>query len=264
MLGLRFSRLVHAALAGGGLTLTGCPGHGQDDDDESGTGTETETDSDDPTTAVSPTTDTPPPPPPPPPPPTDNIPPALVGIELLDGQILRLTFTEPIAPVDSVNPKRFRMSVARYHPDTYYGYTRTSYFDPGQFNHDQYCGEVCYDDYYYECYYQCYYGPPIELVVQDVLNDPNNPAQLELLLLQPIRPSLCQVADAFTQGGSVPGGLLLHYADGGAAQITDLAGLPLPASGKSWVIDKDSSYIYLDNVLFPEMNPLLPIPCVFF
>ena len=36
------------------------------------------------------------------------------AVEFIDPQILRLTFTEPIAPVDEVNPKRFRLSVGRY------------------------------------------------------------------------------------------------------------------------------------------------------
>lgn len=262
MLGLRISRLVHTALAGGGLSLSGChhaaPGDSDTDTDTDTTGT----DSDDPTTTLSPTTVSPTTDTPPPPPPVDNIPPALVAIEPLDPQILRLTFTEAIAPVDTVNPKRFRMSVARYHPEMYYGYTRTSYFDGEQFNHVQYCGEVC-DEYGYYCYYQCYYGPPLALEIADLLNDPNNPAQIEVLLKQPITTSLCQVANAFQQGGAQPGGLLLHYADGGAAQITDLVGLPLPPSGKSWVIAKGDSYRYLDGQLFPEMNPLLPIPCPF-
>ncbi len=258
MLGLRFSRLVRAALAGGGLTLTGCPGGGQDTDTDTDTDTDG-TDTDDPTTTattVNPTTD-----PPPPPPPPDLTPPALVGIEFLDPQILRLTFTEAIAPVEDVNPKRFRLSVGRYILDNYYGdYSRTVYIDPEPYNRSQSCGEVC-DEYYY-CYYQCYYGPPTAIDVLDVLPDAYNPAQAVLLLGQPVFPQLCLVVNSLGSPER-PGGLLLHYADGGASQITDLVGLPLAASGKTWVIKSDYTYSYVADLAFPEQNPLLPIPCPF-
>jgi hypothetical protein len=255
MLGLRIDRLAHAALAGGSLALTACPGGGQDTDSDtegSSSGT-TSSDSDDPTTTLAPTTD-----PPPPPPPVDNVPPALVGIEFLDPQILRLTFTEAIAPVDQVNPKRFRLSVANYRTADYYGYSRTLYFDPAQFNAVNYCDYNCYDE--YDCYYPCYQGPPTPVDVIDVLPDAVNPAQAVLLLAQPIFPSLCQAANSVPGDGGA-GGLLLHYADGGAAQITDLVGLPLAPRGKTWVVQAPAQQLLIENVQFPEMNPLLPIPC---
>lgn len=249
MLGLRIDRLAHVALAGGSLALTGCPGGGQDTD--SGTGSSTgDSDSGGPTTTFDPTTA-------PPPPPVDNVPPALLGVEFLDPQILRLTFTEAIAPVEQVNPKRFRLSVAAYRSKDYYGYSRTFYLDPAQFNHISSCDDDCYD---YDCYYPCYNGPPVPVDVLDVLPDAVNPNQAVLLLAQPILPSLCDVANSLAagQGG---GGLLLHYADGGAAQITDLVALPLAARGKSWILQAPAQQMYVDNQSFPEMNPLLPIPC---
>lgn len=249
MLGLRIDHL--AALAGGGLVLGGCPGGGQDTDSDSdaSSGTESATD---PTTTLNPTTD-----PPPPPPPVDNVPPALIGIEFLDPQILRLTFTEAIAPVDQVNPKRFRLSVGNYLTPDYYGYSRTLYFDPAQFNATNYCDYSCYDD--YDCYYPCYQGPPTPVEVADVLPDAVNPAQAILLLAQPILPSLCGTANSLSEAGH--GGLLLHYADGGAAQITDLVGLPLAPRGKTWVVQSGDQQMQLNDVQFPEMNPLLPVPC---
>lgn len=258
MLGLRFSRLVHAALAGGGLTLTGCPGGGQDSESESESETESDggTDTDDPTTTTS-TTDVPPPPPPP----ADVTPPGLLAVELLDPQILRLTFTEAIAPVDTVNPLRFRLSLGRYQPANYYGYTRTLYSDPTPYNHEQYCVEQCYDD--YNCYYQCYYGPNLELDVLDALPDAYNPAQVVLLLAQPIKTSLCNIVNNINSNPNTPGGLLLHYADGGASQITDLAGLPLAGLGKTWVKESGTSFMYTNDAKFPELVPFLPIPCPF-
>lgn len=259
MLGLRFNRLVHATLAGGSVALTGCPGGGQDTDSDTDTdGSSDGTDSDEPTTTVSPTTD----PPPPPPPPADVTPPLLVAVEFLDPQILRLTFTEPIAPVDEVNPKRFRLSVGRYIKNEYYGnYQRTIYNDPEQYNHQQYCNEVCYD--YYDCYYQCYYGPPLSLDALDVLADAYNPSQVIVLLEQPATTNLCNLVNSLSSNPDLPGGLLLHYADGGAAQITDLAAIPLLGFGETWVKESETPFMYVDNVKFPELVPLLPIPCPF-
>lgn len=261
MLGLRFSRLVHAALASGGLTLTGCPGGGGDSESESETesgsdGTDT-SDTSDPTTTTS-TTDVPPPPPPPPPPDT---PPALLAVEALDPQILRLTFTEPMAPVDAVNPKRFRLSAGRFRSEAYYGYARTLYTDVEVYNHQEYCNENCYE--YYECYYQCYYGPNLPVDVLDALPDAYNPAQVVLLLSAPITRSLCNFANQFSGNPQIPGGLLLHYADGGAAQLTDLAGLPVVGFGETWVKETDEFTRYVDDLQFPELVPFLPIPCPF-
>ncbi|MBA3545413.1 MAG: hypothetical protein H0T76_02920 [Nannocystis sp.] len=255
MLGLRIDRL--AALAGGSLALTGCPGGGQDTDSDTETSTDSSGDSSSDPTTLNPTTD----PPPPPPPPVDNTPPALVAIEFLDPQILRLTFTEAIAPVDQVNPKRFRLSVGNYRSADYYGYSRTLYFEPAQFNAINYCDYNCYDE--YDCYYPCYNGPPTPVDVIDVLPDAVNPAQAVLLLAQPILPSLCQAANA--QAGNpdlgMLGGLLLHYADGGQAQITDLVGLPLAPRGKTWVVQDPIEQLTVNDVQFPEMAPLLPVPC---
>ncbi|HEY0136813.1 MAG TPA: hypothetical protein VGB85_22180 [Nannocystis sp.] len=250
MLGLRFDRLVHAALAGGGLTLSACPGGGQDTD----TDTDTDGTDSDPTTSVEPTTG----PPPPPPPPADITPPALVAVEFLDPQILRLSFTEAIASVDEVNPKRFRLSIGRFYENAYYGYSRTLYNDPDDFNHNLYCAEECY---YGSCYEQCYYGPTLEVDILDLLTDAYDPAKIVLLLEQPVTPSLCQLVTNIS--GSGTGGLLIHYADGGASQITDTAGLPLPGTGATWVKIANQNYYTIDNQKFPEQNPFLPIPCPF-
>jgi hypothetical protein len=253
MLGLRLDHLAHAALAGGGLVLTGCHPGGQDTDSDSDSDSNTsgtDSDSDPTTTTLSPTTE-------PPPPPVDNVPPALIAVEFLDPQILRLTFTEAIAPVDQVNPKRFRLSVGNYLNADYYGYSKTLYFDPAQFNTINYCDYSCYDD--YDCYYPCYNGPPTPVEIADVLPDAVNPAQAVLLLAQPILPSLCSTANSLSAEGR--GGLLLHYADGGAAQITDLVALPLAARGKTWVVQAGEQQLQVNDVQFPEMNPLLPVPC---
>ena len=249
MLGLRFDRLVHAALAGGGLTLSACPGGGEDTDTDGSSGTDS-----DPTTSVEPTTG----PPPPPPPPADITPPALVAVEFIDPQILRLSFTEAIGPVDEVNPKRFRLSIGRFYENAYYGYSRTLYNDPDDFNHNLYCVEECN---FGSCYEKCYYGPSLELDILDLLADADDPAKIVVFLEQPVTPSLCQLVTNI--GGNGTGGLLIHYADGGASPITDTAGLPLPGTGATWVKIANQTYYTIDNQKFPEQNPFLPIPCPF-
>lgn len=264
MLGLRLRPGVHAALAGGTLALqTGCPSSGDDDtgtdsDTETGTGTDT----DEPTTTLSPTTLSPttvdPPPPPPPP---DTTPPALVSVEMLDPQILRLSFTEPLAAVDQVNPKRFRMSLARYQPPYYYGSPRTGYYDVELANYEVECEYVCYYDF---CYDQCKALPSLSVDALDVLSDAYNPGQVIVLLTNPILPRTCEVAQnlANENPAGARGGLFLHYAGGGNAQITDLAGLPLPSIGIEWLKVTDNyNIVYGGN--FPDMNPFLPIPCPF-
>lgn len=265
MLGLRIGPGVHAALAGGTLALTGgCPSNGGDTDTDTDTDTDSSgtSDTEDPTTTtpttIDPTTD----PPPPPPPPVDSTPPQLIAVELLDPQILRLTFTEAIASVDAVNPKRFRLSLAFYRPEYYYSQARTTYYDLEIFNNERVCEYVCYE--YDYCYEQCTYLPPQPVDPIDVVPDTYDPTQAILLLSSPIFTRVCQTAANF--GGGFPegsrGGLLLHYAAGGAAQITDQAALPLASIGIEWV-KTDEQYMFVDYANFPDLNPFLPIPCPF-
>ena len=72
--------------------------------------------------------------------------------------------------------------------------------------------------------------------------------------------SHCQTANSLG-GPAGQGGLLLHYADGGAAQITDLVGLPLAPRGKTWIVQAPIQQLMIENANFPEMSPLLPVPC---
>lgn len=259
MLGLRFSRLVHAAIASGALALGACS------DDHGGTegATDTTTDGTDtgePTTGTS--VD---PPPPPPPPPADITPPALVSAALIDPFTLRLTFTEAIAPVDDVNPKRFRLSVARGYYGVYGGEPHVTLSDPRYYNNYYTCGPSpgCYDDpESYECYYSCYYSPSSPIEVADVFNHYADPNSVLLALTTPIRPRLCELVEQPPFPG-VQHVLHLHYASGGQAQITDLAGLPLPALADGWVKSHEPYYHYSDTQPFTNFNPFLPIPCEF-
>lgn len=262
MLGLRFSRLVHAAIASGALVLGACSGTEQDTD------TDTDTDATSASTTEDPTTG-PPVDPPPPPPPGDITPPALVSVAFVDPFTLQLSFTEPVAPVDTVNPKRFRLSFAVAYLGNYGGQPNTSLRDPRFYNFTEYCPPLppgCYD-YYYEPYY-CYYGPYCyyqaspPILAADLINHYADPNSVLISLTEGIRPSLCNMIDAF-QSDNGQAVLHLHYADGGLAQITDLAGLPLPALGETWIKNASDFYYYPGVVGFSNFNPFLPIPCPF-
>lgn len=265
MLGLRSRPRVHVALTGALVLSGGCKDSGKDTetdtDTDSGTGTDTD-DTTSPTTTLSPTTLSPTTEPPPPPP-VDTTPPALVAVEFVEPQILRLSFTEALASVEQVNPKRFRLSLSRYQPSAnyYYGDPRTNYYELELINYESTCEEVCYQ---YGCYEQCSYdGPRVAVEGYDLLPG-TDASQALLLLTNPVFPVTCNFVEQFS--ADVPegarGGLLLHYASGGTAQITDTAGLALPSMGIEWIkVDDDFMTVY--NANFPDMNPFLPIPCPF-
>jgi len=252
MLGLRFSRLVHAAIASGALVLAACPGNGGDTD------TDTDTDSsgsstDDPTTTTTTTTTTGPP---------VDLPPALVSASLVDPFTLQLSFTEPIAPVDTVNPKRFRLSVAFGYAGLYGGQATTSLQDARLINYTEKCVPCYYEPYYYYCDPTCYYAPSDEIAVLDLFNHYADPNSIFLALSTPIQPTLCKTIALLSETATGDAVLHLHYADGGLAQITDLAGLPLPANGEFWVKYDGDFYTYVAPP-FSNFTPFVPIPCPF-
>jgi hypothetical protein len=262
MLGLRFSRLVHAAIASGALVLGACPADdGDTDTDTDTTGTASTTDVD-----PEPTTTFPPDPTNPPPPPGDITPPALSAVTMIDPFTLQLAFTEPVASVETVNPKRFRLSLARGYFGTYGGQPATYLRDPQYYNFTEYCPPKPPACYYEPVPYYCYYGgcyyqqtPPIE--VADLFNHYYDPALVILSLTVPIQQSLCNVLNLEDQVTDFV--LHLHYASGGLAQITDLAGLPLPSMSDPWVKSQSNYYNYLNSAPFSNFNPFLPIPCNF-
>src|SRR5690606_29005304 len=79
-------------------------------------------------------------------------------------------------------------------------------------------------------------------------------------LTAPILPTLCNVIESFKSQPSRDAVLHLHYADGGLAQITDLASLPLPGLGEEWVKYSGNFFSY-PGELFGNFDPFVPIPC---
>ncbi|WAS96956.1 hypothetical protein [Nannocystis punicea] len=280
MLGLRFSRLVHAAIASGALVLAACPDGGKGDTDtDTATATGTATDgptTDDPTGPPIDPTPLPPDPtnplPPPDPPPPADVPPALLGVKLRDPSTLQLSFTEPLAPVDTVNPKRFRLSMAQAYMGNYGGQPSTTLIDLRYYNLEQVCPPdppaPCYYEppyNYYYCYYEpfCYYQSTGELVATDVAPLDGDPTSLLISLSAPIQPFLCSTLDAFEDNPNFQMVLHLHYAAGGLSALQDLTGLAVPSLGDAWVKYDGNFYSYQGGA-FSTLNPFLPIPCDLF
>jgi len=274
MLGLRFSRLVHAAIASGALMLAACQDGGKGDSDTDGettttTGETTAPTSGPPGTTLSPplppAPPVPPVPPVPPPPPVDTTPPALVSAVLLDPSTLQLSFTEPIAPVDLVNPKRLRFSFVQAFTG-YYGDPITFVVDPRFYNGAVSCPPAppCYDPYDYYCYDPyCYDEPSAPILAAKLVNHDSDPNSVLVALTTAIQPSLCQTLESAGQSPEIEAVLHLHYAAGGLAQLTDLAGVPLPALADDWVKTSDYYLVY-DDVFLTNLDPFVPIPCPFF
>lgn len=277
MLGLRFSRLVHASLAGGSLVLAGCVSRVYEFDTEGGGGegessdTETTTDptvgpSTDPTvgpTTVNPTDPTDPTDPtaPPPPPPELPGPPQLIAADLLDNITLALTFSEGLSPPSSVDPKQFRLSGAYAPKGEYYYQYNTYYQEIGNWNGscEEYCYEYCYDDECYEqCWDYCQPGPPVRIAA--ITQSPDRTDVLLLTLDNGIGPGVCSQLANFSEQWTK--GLFIHYTPDGAAPVTDTQGELLADIGEIWALQPDRQWMYNQGT-FPFMEPVLPIPCPF-
>lgn len=279
MLGLRFSRLVHASLAGGSLVITGCVSRaydflgddGGDGDDSSTSGvtvTTTVSTTEGPTTTppittttTSPTDPTLDPTDPTAPPPEMPGPPQLIAVGLIDNSTLALTFSEPLSPPQSVDPQQFRMSAA-YAPkgDYYYSYN-TYYQEIGNWNGtcEEYCYEYCYDTGCNEqCWDYCQPGPPLRVAA--ITQPPDQPHLLFLTLDNGIGAGVCSQLANYPEPWTT--GLFVHYTPDGASPVTDTQSEPLGDIGEHWALQPDRQWAYNQGT-FPFMEPVLPIPCPF-
>jgi hypothetical protein len=274
MLGLRFSRLVHASLAGGSLVLAGCVDRAFVFDTEGGEGeggSETETTTGDPTvgpstdpttpTTVGPTTDPTDPTAPPPPPPEMPGPPQLIAAELADNLTLVLSFSEPLSPPSSVDPTQFRLSAAYAPKGEYYYQYNTYYQEVGNWNGscEEYCYEYCYNGQCYEqCWNYCQPGPPVRIA--SLYHPAERPDLLVLTLDNGISAGVCTQLENFPAQWTK--GLFIHYTPDGAAPVTDTQGELLDDLGEIWALQPNRQWLYNQGT-FPFMEPLVPIPCTF-
>ena len=281
----RLGRWVPAAVAGSTL-IGGCTGRtfdfGFGTDGNGGSGDSGDSESGDPTNPTDPTVDPTTNPTDPTDPtdptidPTDPTgelpePPQLINVAFLDNLTLQLTFSEPMAAVDAVDPSVFRLSLALGYTESYKGYTRTFYQEVGYFNdNNQYCyEEYCNENCYYDkrtgekyCYEYCYDYCPYEVQFVNAIairNDSADATKIQLVLDPGIGSGVCEAYKELPPEYS--GGLFLHYTDDRPPLPSDTQGQGLFPIGEDWVLQGDS---FRDvQGFFPQLNPMLPIPCPF-
>ena len=275
MLGLRFSRLVHAAIAGGPLATVGCvgplipvPSLDTDESSSDGSGSTSEDETTDgtttsPSTTANPTTST-----------SSTTagpvegPPLLLDVQVIQPTTLELYFSEAMGPPTSVDPGLFRLSLAysNYYAE-YYQWGGTFYQDLKQFTGGETCYEQCWCEYYYYDYCQSYYcmdfcyqqpGPPINVIA--VSPSSGGTDRLLLTLDVAISSPICNVVDQYKEQWS-GSGLFLHYSNNGAP-VLDTQGEQLLPIAEHWVLPPHTDYAY-EQGYFPAMTPFIPIACPF-
>jgi hypothetical protein len=166
-------------------------------------------------------------------------PPTLLSAQFEDDFLLvRLTFSEPIAPVDEVDPASFRISAARYYGG--YDYDRTYYWDPMLL----FCSftDGCFGDYTDVVELGCAEDDPAALLLR-----------LDILHGQ----YLCPIFDYGAMYGTEY--MLLPHFDASVGQIVDLDGEPLESIAAHWVQNDQLAALIDGN--FPDYPMAIPIPC---
>jgi hypothetical protein len=181
-------------------------------------------------------------------------PPQLIDARVLDASVVELFFSEPIAPIGSIDPKKFRLSAA--FDNAYYAYG-TWYSDLGRWNGNEVCHEYCYGD---ECYEWCYTPPGPNVQVIAVTNS-SYADRVLLTLDQPITANVCRQLEQRLDNGADVAALFLHYSNNGQG-IVDTDGESLDAIAEHWVLLTNQYYSYQQGA-FPFMTPFVPIPCPF-
>jgi hypothetical protein len=164
-------------------------------------------------------------------------PPTLVSARMDEQELVRLTFTEPLASVADVNPASFRISWAWYGMG-YAGYdSYTAYYDPMLL--------LCLAS---------DYCPGEYTDVIELSHAPDDPSSL-LLRLDVFHPYICESIGYYADA---PSPLLPHF-DAGIATITDLDGEPLASISPEFVTAPDG-YLEVDGN-FPNYPMSIPIEC---
>jgi hypothetical protein len=141
--------------------------------------------------------------------------PTVIDAELLaDGKHLRLQLSEPVTPIEGVDPNDFRLSMAMAYAYKFYAYAY--YYDVGEL------------------------GETGELLNMRALQAQGDTLDLELD--QFVDPAYCaelqrEVQEMQEPGVRADGGLFLHYAPGEKG-ITDSDGNQMAAIAAEWVLHK--------------------------
>jgi hypothetical protein len=161
------------------------------------------------------------------------------------GQFVTLHFTEPVAPVDGVDPSAFRISHAA--PTSLCGsdgcVAQTTYWDPN----------------FYVNYYLNYgspYQPPSDARFEvDLIGSGNAATEVILRFGEPLDPLLCEYLTKYAPE-YVP--MYVHHAPGDIPVRSD-DGESLAAIGSQWVAQPLP--VWNADGDFPNLVPMIPIPC---
>jgi hypothetical protein len=176
--------------------------------------------------------------------PDDVTPPELEHAELEDPSTLLLSFSEPLAPVDEVDPAtHFRLAA---------GFV---------------LGEITV---YYDLSYHFLAGGPDQQAAQvdswprhgnsliSGIERGDDATQLRLTLAYPLEHYVCdEVSEATAL--DIPGGIHLHHAEAAYPRVTDEAGNALADNGAWWV--SVPGILTTQPGAFPELDVRLPIAC---
>jgi hypothetical protein len=165
-------------------------------------------------------------------------PPTLVSARIIEEKLIRLTFSEPLAPVEGVDPASFRISWAFGEPGEY---AYTSYYDPMALL----CGGTDY----------C---PGEYTDVVELRSDPCDPSSL-ILRVDTFSKNLCKIiAGGMAIYEDYTSPLLPHF-DANIGMITDLDGEPLASISPEFVTETN---VWLDvDGYFPNYPMRIPIEC---
>ncbi|PRP93395.1 hypothetical protein ENSA5_42940 [Enhygromyxa salina] len=174
----------------------------------------------------------------------DETPPELESARFEDASTVVLRFSEPLAPVDEVDPSsHFRLGVAfaldEFGYTVYYDLSRHLYSVPGQ-------GDAA--DVWER------HG----LTIVATIEPGEDPAELRLSLSYPLNPYTCETL-AEAAALDIPGGIHLHYAQAAHPRVVDVAGNPLADIAGWWLPEALST---IEDGAFPAMaDARMPIPC---
>lgn len=161
----------------------------------------------------------------------------------LTGQFVALRFSEPVGPLEGVDPSDFRISLALPH--------LLCTGDGGCVDETAY-----WDANFYVEYRLTYYGPPPDgdRFEVDLIAPGNMPTDVVLRFAIPLDPLLCEYFDGYADA------LFVHFAPG-AIPVQSADGELLAAIGPQWVDYVGPIPSMVVDGEFPNLDPRVPIPC---
>jgi hypothetical protein len=176
----------------------------------------------------------------------------LVDVDFGDDRSLVLTFSQPLASVDGVDPEAFRISLARARTEL------TQYYEPGQFGLVEDCLEECFfDDIIQEeiCEQACP-GDPAEITVA-TLDNAEHDYRIVLELSNAIGKPQCDWIDQ-SRDDNWEAGFTVAYDGDREPPVRSTSGQRLDSIMAHWVDGPDFEEV---DDRFPSGTPVTPIPC---